>query len=1096
VPTSSPDGTLYGGRSTLSMDREFTPNPITAPVGQFARGFISGFQEDPLIGLASRATGFMSEQDQFDFHREAESTLPGQVGAFVGRWAPSMAATLGLYSAGRALVMEGATKLALGQVGKETATAIASGAAEPVGGFFAKQMAGTAAKAIDMGIVGDPAIAAAAKGFLPKPVLLRAAELIGGNASAGLYVGAQELARNGDLGTAAKAWGVATAIGGGFEGSTVLLGKALGATLASSRRAIDVFKNDPEMTSLRANYLAGLENQASKLGTGAGFRGGRTIADAAREMGVDDTTSILETAAATGRGATVPKLPTQAPAPRSFGAAVQAARAAKVTGAAEVEGEEAVKSIYSSVVGSRPTFEMVEGRVGRATRAKPEAQGVSPRPPKVGGPPAPTEGVDPQLLELAGLATQARAVEDFFGSEAGTALMRKPMGTSARETTREAIMLNLFKSPETTFKDLGAAGVKIGQKATEAELNTSIAQGQVARQLTSTHGTPGILQRAAAVTGNKPHDGRFLVPHVDAYIKGGIDAVTPGLRPVFEDIEAMLTDVDGRAIAKGIRGHVTRDQAAAMGNRGIFPIVPDFNKAGKGLETLREKLIPVLQSKRGLTSAEAEDLATRIVDRTRTDPTTLYKEVGANYKELIDAGVPIVEDPLRAIHQFAMSRERKIATSSFLGPNNELRGMYIDMVRRSGGNASAVEGLLSAVIGDGRDVFDQGMANYHQAILNYNMATKLTLSPIANFFQPLGSVLINGIRNTVKGGVKALMGGNHTEMALMEGTGLAQSLMQQASEGFLDPFSASPGAAFVKRELGMNGFLLSERINRSITGLASRMTLIDDVSRAAAGRLRGNNLDAARLRIGQFGMDLGELVTKVQNGEGTAIEEKIANWVNSTEGKRDQMRAMFNGTRLAQAIPSQLRKPLLWQTPMGRVVTQFKTFALNQAKLIRDGVLQQAVAGNMKPAAYFMSFYPAAGELVADLKRGFGGRERPDNRAERLLDNMLALGGLGLISDWFMSVYQRRTLEGIVGPTISEFAQFGPNVMHGIVNGKWDPLVKEVGRLPIVRTARTLGGWGLVTAEEMSSWVHRHSDSGPKEGPGDYPTLTPRRGTP
>jgi hypothetical protein len=1049
-------------------------------LGNLARGVVGGVLRDPVIGTLADDFN-ISQARRAQFEDAATRTTAGQVGGFIGEWGPSIAAGLGLYGVGRRLALEGAARLALGRTGHATATAIMEGTQGATGGWLARQSAMTAAKGLDMGLTGSQLTAASLKGFIPKPALMRAAEALGGNALGGMYEGAKEYARSGDPGEAARAWGIASALGLGAEGSLVLLGKAMGANLANSRLAMKAFEKDPEMQAWWKQYAEGLELEAREQGA--------LVHDVGRYLPADDLSVILEAARAGSKSHSYP-IPKQAPGVASRGPAVQAPRAPKVTPHTTREVFEERASIYTPTIRGKVKVgeETVEGRLGQATHTRPASIGVSPRPPEVGGPPVGTS--EAILRRIAGLDTEYKAAERLMGSWNNAATMRAPSLTRRllgkdRDDTLQQYMVKAVKSPETALRDMGPVGLKMLHVLTDAESAFEGTKGLTRRLLSNTErGAPGFFQRSSEALGvRKPKNGEFLTDHLDAYMRGGDDAVPVALREPLHDMQKAFADVEARRAAIGGPGGL---DLAKTGKRGFWPLVPDYPHSGDELAIFQEKIAPVIAAERGIELEEARNVASKVASALKKgDFNAIHREVKAGYKELTEAGVPIVKDPITAAEQYLVMGEHRVAYGTRLGPNYELKSSLVDMVRRSGGNTALARSILENSTGTGEH-FDPAMAGWLQGILNLQMGTKLTFSAIPNLFQSTATGLTNGFRNTIRGALEALQ--KSDDDSAMMASGLVNAMTTGAREGFLDPINASPFATFAKRMLSATGFLRVERWNRLIGGYAGRLTFIDDLGLAVQGRLRGNNLDRARLRMGQQGFDLGSLVDRVKGWDGAGAEEKLAGWLASPEGQAAQAKSMFNSAKLSQSIPLGTRKPLVWQHPVGRVLTQFKSFSFGHAKLMRDVVAQEAVNGNMKPAAYFLSLYPAVGEVVASTRAGLSGREREERGVERYFNNTLAMGGLGLLSDYYMATRNRRPLEFIAGPTVSDIAEMSLHMENGIVDGKWDGAARKVARIPLVNATYRLMGGGVGAAGAIGEYLQARGNGGEVT---EYPRLAP-----
>jgi len=99
--------------------------------------------------------------------------------------------------------------------------------------------------------------------------------------------------------------------------------------------------------------------------------------------------------------------------------------------------------------------------------------------------------------------------------------------------------------------------------------------------------------------------------------------------------------------------------------------------------------------------------------------------------------------------------------------------------------------------------------------------------------------------------------------------------------------------------------------------------------------------------------------------------------------------------------------PQGWETPVGRVVTQFKGFAYKQSGFVKkelQRVASEASKGNFKPLAGALVAYgvgaPLAGEIINDARSLVTNNKRQDNSPlERYLDDIASGSSLGLLDN-------------------------------------------------------------------------------------------------
>jgi len=204
-------------------------------------------------------------------------------------------------------------------------------------------------------------------------------------------------------------------------------------------------------------------------------------------------------------------------------------------------------------------------------------------------------------------------------------------------------------------------------------------------------------------------------------------------------------------------------------------------------------------------------------------------------------------------------------------------------------------------------------------------------------------------------------------------TNLMGTVQSDAASGFLRGtgftfldtasrvFGALRGKAFAENQ-AQRMFMLSQRAN--LTNRQSRH--LSEI----AGRFRELGIDPQRVLTQQ-----GQL-TDSQLGQA---------------GRTAAFEANFWGDALSL--------PAFWKTPEGRFVTQFKSFAFQQSKLVKDKFVKPALKGKPGPLLQLIALSVGSGEIVADIKAILRNKQRPENLTERLLENFGQAAGFGLVLD-------------------------------------------------------------------------------------------------
>jgi predicted transcriptional regulator len=386
------------------------------------------------------------------------------------------------------------------------------------------------------------------------------------------------------------------------------------------------------------------------------------------------------------------------------------------------------------------------------------------------------------------------------------------------------------------------------------------------------------------------------------------------------------------------------------------------------------------------------------------------------------AGLPVIVDPFEAGLRYSNAASRRWHIGRVIGPSGELLDDALDIIRAEGGNSTLARNIFSDYLDN--KYYDELMRGFSKFMTSANVVSKMTLGVLANMSQLSNTVMTMGTRNLLTGFRIAAKHENRVELEKM----LALNHSMVTNIGRLLGEEGIAVTGFEKAaEWTLRGTLFSavERINRLVSGATGYATTKDIVVRGALGRLRGNALDKSRRMAVELGFNLDDAIkqTRVLNQHG-GINEKatLANLRQflsggNSIGRRTLDDAAFLGAQRTQFIPSKMRRPEWWNSPLGRVTFQFKTFALQQGRLLRDGVFGEAAAGNMAPMAYFLSVAPIAGELVGDLKAAVKDKRRTDDPVLRGIENLTYLGGFGLFTDLWQSTLFGDLSGAVLGPS-------------------------------------------------------------------------------
>ncbi len=277
------------------------------------------------------------------------------------------------------------------------------------------------------------------------------------------------------------------------------------------------------------------------------------------------------------------------------------------------------------------------------------------------------------------------------------------------------------------------------------------------------------------------------------------------------------------------------------------------------------------------------------------------------------------------------------------------------------------------------------------------------------------------------------------EIAQASGASLTR-VMDIVREGLADPLAESKPRKFIEGFLTWTGFNKADLIARHIG--------------AGAGYAHGQNL--LRRVIENPGdvksiKELRRLIpgARKNNERFVPVLEKIATARQSLAGKvtPDAIEGMFreelegiarNASLNANFRNSILDMPLWSSSPLGRLVSMFRSFAYKQTVFMYNRALSDYKAGNPRTLLGLAAAGGLLGEMISALKaipqgrfaENTRGREEalasPEKAALRAVENIATVGGLGLF-DATLRAMRRGDIgwfEFIAGPLFTDIVKF------------------------------------------------------------------------
>lgn len=564
---------------------------------------------------------------------------------------------------------------------------------------------------------------------------------------------------------------------------------------------------------------------------------------------------------------------------------------------------------------------------------------------------------------------------------------------------------------------------------------------------------------------------------VEAAERGGMDAVEQAfgrpMRQLFEEITEFMRVTGEPVVRIGGKPFLTARDFRELQVQSYWP---HSIRRDLGTEELAEKMVRGLMSQ-GKTRRQAEDIASEIIgikqsgktfrrDFAKLGATDYNRVVPGSLRDKLRFGFPFEEDPWIALHSHLMGVTRR----RFIGENFGLRGEVADSLVRiaqaEGVNSVMLREILDSAMS--RKVYNQAMQRFANAATSTQVIAKMPLSFIPNMGQPAFTATMFEVGNTLKAMDRAdkllnplsrrfrASGPQPGDEVILRVMGMQESVVEAFRNAMMDVPHArlSLLERAARRTIAWPApFGITERFNRLSAGIAALEFVGTKLAQGFRGNLRGNQLDNARRVFAKMNLDYDAMIRQMKS--------KGPGWIfEGPEGARRMEEILFLGATNTQFIPTILNRPELWSHPVGRLFFQFGTFALNAGRFMRDQIIREAALGNHKPIATAFAIYPISGEAIESIVQGVKGKRRHTNGAARVLENITAVGAMGLLQNYYYALrfgsQSGSVLGRALGPTVSDAEGIATSLGSLLTRGDLDPTIRFVTRQPAFQAGRAL----------------------------------------
>ncbi len=362
-------------------------------------------------------------------------------------------------------------------------------------------------------------------------------------------------------------------------------------------------------------------------------------------------------------------------------------------------------------------------------------------------------------------------------------------------------------------------------------------------------------------------------------------------------------------------------------------------------------------------------------------------------------------NPDKVIPEYGSRAYSDIAYSRQFGAKGELSNQLIDKIRQDGGDYQYAQSRLKEIT-QGWDA-PEARKIMSDTALSVQTVAKLPLAQVANLAQgPINSTAYKGTFRDIIKDVRSAGSKAGREFAVKSGV-IDQSLSDIAA--LTDTTGKSIPSKFARDFLKKTGFTTTERNNRVFAANAGK-----NLMEREFGNLQQNpNNSLARRHLERLGIDADKALKR-----GYLTEEEI-------------LEGAYEFTKQTQFTANPEDRPFWANSPEGKVVYQFKSFAVGANHFIIEAILKEAKQGNVGPLMVALTLPVIPGAFISSTKNALRGTE--DKKGiQRALEVYSSGIGLGIFYDMMVSASygSGSVFSSMAGPTLSDVGKTWADVIQ------------------------------------------------------------------
>ena len=409
-------------------------------------------------------------------------------------------------------------------------------------------------------------------------------------------------------------------------------------------------------------------------------------------------------------------------------------------------------------------------------------------------------------------------------------------------------------------------------------------------------------------------------------------------------------------------------------------------------------------------------------------------------------------DPAKVIPRYLGQVYNRMAFAKEFGIKGQQLDELLSMAQDAaeGGMLEADIALELADLIKGRPRFSKsGLDDISRKIAGFNVLNKMgPLSTLSNMSQSTNTIIAEGLGNFMTGASRALRDPNSKVGAIAFNRSLRDAMEQ---------ILGATREGWASKWLSLSGFNQQERINRLLAanaGIATMERLLASPRTASTAKdlaKRGytKGLETAFRTLGRMPTKSDDVMRLAKMWEPRFGDLNEAYYA-AEKAVDDLLRVGLKASEKTQHATKFLDLPPGWQTPEGRLFTQFKSFLHQQTRFLMREVVSPAMEGNYGPLYRAMVAFGIGGPAVAEARdlyrQGMGWiltGEAPAPRHEfdwdhpimSMLADSVYVGGMGLAGDIVQSAAQGRLADFVMGPTLSDVVDWTQTGVQQAVGG-------------------------------------------------------------